>query len=94
MLKLRKDAEAMNAKIERLNAALNEKQSKLDKAEGRCGELVGKLERLLKGGFSFESEISDWTEALAKCGGDYVETRKRYPAAFDAYMKSHKSNKR
>jgi len=91
--KLRAESKTAADKIERLNAALNEKQSKLDKSETLCGELAGKLERLLKGGFTFEAEIGDWSQALAKCGGDYVEARKRYPAAFDAYMNSHKKRK-
>ena len=96
MKKLNDDLKATKDKIDRLNTALNEKQSKLDKAEALNVELTGKLERLLRGGFAFEpsEDVNDWSQALAKCGNDYVEARKRYPSAFETFMIMAKKNKK
>ncbi len=100
MLAAKADMAALKAKlsdaenkISRQDKALNEKQSKLDRAEASNVELQGKLEQLLKGGFGYESELESWGQALAKCGGDYAKARRDYPALFSAYMASHPSRK-
>lgn len=77
--------------LEKLNAALDKKQQTIDKMNS---DLIEANQRLSKvspnrstaseaGGA--DGEI-DWKDALSKCGGDYVKTRKQYPKTFARYV--------
>ena len=40
------------------------------------------------------AKVSTWQQALAACGGDYVKARNQYTEVFDAFIESHKNDRK
>lgn len=69
-----------------------EQQARADKAEKKLAmdpnhiDVSGRSAPVPEGGGSSDNGAT-WEAALQACGGDYSAARKKYPEAFEAYMK-------
>lgn len=88
-----KDAEIVALKEDNAKY-LSQAQGRFDKLTHDFNDLAERHSRLVGGGLTFEADCESWPDALAKCGGDYVEARKRYPACFAAYMQAQQNKAR
>jgi len=76
---------ASQAKASDLERQLADQRNATASAVAERNDLKARLERLLGGGLNFEPDLT-WPDALAKCGNNYAEARKRHPQAYKAFM--------
>ena len=77
--------------IEKYKELSKKHQSEKDSLFSKNEELTAKIEKLIPGfNFDANSETATWEDALAKCNGDYVKARNKYP---ELYAKSREEAK-
>jgi ATP-dependent protease ClpP protease subunit len=89
----KKDAEIASLKDEHAKS-LNAAQGRFDKLTHDYNDLAERHSRIVSGGLSYEPDCDLWQDALAKCGNDYVEARKRHPALWAKYMDAQNRKKK
>jgi ATP-dependent protease ClpP protease subunit len=84
---LQGERDALSDKIKRDEVRHVEQVSKLTE---QLGVANARIKRFLDAALTFEPEVKDWNEAMAKSGGDYAKAAKAYPGLLRQYREQNK----